>query len=135
MGTLKLYSYSSELLKFVEAKWARAKLATCGILIGTIIFFSFGFVKLNQSFGDTPESRSANEFASENEILRQQIRMMSPRVSKLKMQVGKLSEQDNKLHLLLDHQEALGGTVRGFTYATKWFKFQSRNPIASTFRR
>lgn len=34
---MKLHSYSSELVTFVEAKWARAKLATVGILIGTIV--------------------------------------------------------------------------------------------------
>jgi len=132
MGSVKIYSYSSELLTFVEAKWARTILATFGILIGSIIFF--GFIKLNQSVGITPGSRTAKMLAAENSVLRQELTLISPRVSKLKMQVRQLSERDDKLHQLLNHQEIFGDTVTGFTYTNKWLKLQALNAVATSLR-
>jgi hypothetical protein len=124
---VKLYSYSSELLTFAEAKWAKAKFAACGILIGTIIFF--GFIKLDQSVGNALGSRSANTLAAENNFLRQQISLISPRVSKLEMQTRLLHEHGDKLQMLI-----VGDTVSRFTYATNGFKLQSLIPTASSFR-
>jgi hypothetical protein len=129
---VKLYSYSSELLTFVEAKRAKAKLAACGILMGTIIFF--GFIKLDQSVGNALESRSANTLAAENNFLRQQISLISPRVSKLEMQASQLVERDNRLHMLLHHRMIAGDTVSRFTYATNGLKLQSLIPAVSSFR-
>ncbi len=120
---MKLYSYSSELLTFVEAKWAKAKLATVGILMGTIIFF--GFIKLDQSVGNAHGSRSANALAADNDILHQQLCLMSPQVSKLEMQARQLSELDNKLHMLLHRNKIVGDTLSRFTYATKGSELQS----------
>jgi hypothetical protein len=60
---MKLYSYSNDLLTFVEAKWPVAKLATGGILIVTILLF--GFITLNQSVGNGLESRSAKTLTAE----------------------------------------------------------------------
>ncbi len=82
MGAMKLYSYSSELLTFVEAKWYRARLATLGVLVGTIMFF--GFMKLNQAVGITSGSRLAHRLAEENSALRQESILISPRLSELK---------------------------------------------------
>lgn len=132
MGAMKLYSYSSELLTFVEAKWYRARLATLGILVGTIMFF--GFMKLNQAVGITSGSRLAHRLAEENSVLRQESILISPRLSKLKIQVKQLSDQDDKLHQLLNHQEIFGDTVTGFTYANQWLKLQPLNSMATSFR-
>ena len=129
---MKLYSYSSELLTFVEARWAKAKLAACGILIGTIIFF--GFIKLDQSIGNPLGSRSANTLAAENNFLRQQISLVSPRVSKLEMQTRQLHEHAGNLQMLLHRRNFAGDTVSGFMYATNGFKRQSLIPAASNFR-
>jgi hypothetical protein len=129
---MKLYSYSSELLTFVEAKWAKAKLATIGIVIGTIIFF--GFIELNQSVGNAYGSRSAITLAAENNILRQQLRLMSPRVSKLEMQARQLHEHADKLHMLLHRREIVGDTLSRFTYATKGSDRQSLIPAVISFR-
>lgn|GEM_PF-1374863 len=130
-GTLKLYSYSNELLTFVEAKWAIAKFATSGILIGTVILF--GAIKLNQSVGYALESRSANTLAAENNFLRQQVSLISPRVSKLEMQARQLSEHGNKLHMFLHRRKIVGNTVSGFTNATNGFKLQSLIPAEKSF--
>lgn len=128
---MKLYSYSSELLTFVEAKWAKAKFAACGILIGTIIFF--GFIKLDQSVGNVLGSRWANTLAAENGFLRQQISLISPRVSKLEMQARQLDEHADKLQMLLPRRKIAGDTVSRFTYATNGFKLQSLIPSASSY--
>ena len=132
MGTVKLYSYSSELHTFVEAKWVTAKFATGGILIGTIILF--GVIKPNQSVGNALGSRSANTLAAENDILRRQLSLISPRVSKLEMQERQLSEGVNKLHMLLHRRKIVGDTVSSFTNATKGFKLQSLIPAATGSR-
>ncbi len=124
---MKLYYYSSELLAFVDAKWTKAKLATCGIIIGSIIFF--GFIKLDQSVGNVLGSRSANRLAAENDFLRQQISLISPRVSKLEMQARQLDEHADKLQFLI-----VGNTVSRFTYATNGFKLRSLVPVATSFR-
>ncbi len=122
---MKLYSYSSELLTFVEAKWTKAKFAACGILIGTIIFF--GFIKLDQSLGNVLGSRSANTLAAENGFLRHQISLISPRVSKLEMQARQLDEHADKLQRLI-----VGDTVSRMR--PKGFKLQSLIPMATSFR-
>ena len=132
MDRVKVYSYSSELITFVDAKWAIAKLAFGGVLIGSILFF--GFIKLSQAVGITPGSRTAIALAAENNILRQEVTLISPRVSMLVVKTRELSAQDEKLHMLLYHQEMVGDSVTGFTYPTKWVVIQSLNPLATNFR-
>ena len=129
--TVKLYSYSSELLTFVEVKWAIAKFATSGILIGTVILF--GAIKLNQSVGYALESRSANTLAAENNFLRQQVSLISPRVSKLEMQASQLNERGNKLHMFLHRRKIVGNMVSSFTNATIWLELQSFIPAEKSF--
>jgi hypothetical protein len=131
-GTVKLYSYSSELLTFVEAKWVIAKFAIGGILIGIIILF--GVIKLNQSVGSAVGSRSANTLAAENNFLRQQVSLILPRVSKMEMQARQLNEHANKLHMLLPCRKIVGGTVSSFTNATNGLKPQSLISAARSFR-
>jgi hypothetical protein len=114
---VKLYSYSSELHTLVEAKWARAKFATSGILLGTFILF--GVITLNQPVDDIVVSRSANTLRAENNFLRQQVSLISPRVSKMEMQAKQLNERANKLHMLLPYRKIVGDTVASFTNMIK----------------
>jgi hypothetical protein len=120
---MKLYSYSSKLLTFVEARLIKAKFATVGILIGIVI--PLGIMKLNQSAGFTLGSRSASKLAAENNFLRQQVSFISPRVSKMEMQAKQLNEHANKLHTLLHSGKIVGNTVSRFTIANKELKRQS----------
>src|ERR1700690_2342557 len=129
MGRMKVYSYSDELLTFVDAKWVRAKLAVGAVLIGSIIFF--GFIKLNQAVGITPGARTAIALAAENNILRQELMLIAPRVNKLVVKTRELSAQGENLHVLLTHQEMVGDSVTGFTYPAKWVVLQSLNPSAT----
>ena len=102
MDRVKIYSYSNKLLTFVDAKWAIAKLAVGGVFIGSLLFF--GFIKLNQALGITPGSRAAIALEAENNVLRQELILISPRVSKLAAKVKELCGQDDNLHLLLSRQ-------------------------------
>jgi hypothetical protein len=120
---VKLYSYSSELLAFVEAKWVIAKCVTGGIIIGTVILFCV--IILNQSEGNAIGSRPVNTLAAENDFLRQQLSLMSPRLSKLEMQARQLNERSDKLHMLLHRRKVVVDSVSSFTDATKEFKLQS----------
>ena len=103
MDRVKIYSYSNKLLAFVDAKRAIAKLAVGGIIIGSLLFF--GFIKLNQALGITPGSRAAIALEAENNVLRQELILISPRVSKLAAKVKELCAQDDNLHLLLSRQK------------------------------
>ena len=114
---MKLYSYSSELHTIVEAKWAIAKFATSGILLGTFILF--GVITLNQPVDDIVGSRSANTLRAENNFLRQQVSLISPRVSKMEMHAKQLNERANKLHILLPYRKIVGDTVSSSTNGTK----------------
>jgi hypothetical protein len=129
---VKLYSYSSELLTFVEVKWVIVKYAISGILIGTVI--SIGVIKLNQSDGNTLGSRSANTLAADNNFLRQQVGLISLRVSRMEMQARQLNEHANKLHMLLPYRKIVGDTVSSFTNATNGLKSQSLISAARSLR-
>ena len=120
---MKLYSYSNELLTFVETKWVIAKFTTVGVIIGIVILF--GVIELNQSVGFALGSRSASTLASENNFLEQQVSQISPRVSKLEMQATQLNERANKLQMLLPYHKIVGDTVSSLTNAAKEFKLQS----------
>jgi hypothetical protein len=99
----------------VGAKCAIATIATGGILIGSIMFF--GFVKPNQS----PGSRLADTLAAENDNLRQQLSSMAPRVGVLEIQVGRLLERANHIHMLLHGRRTVNTTVSGFANAPREF--------------
>lgn len=68
-----------------------AKFAAGGILIGTVILF--GVIKRNQFVDNALGSCSANTLAAENDMLRQQLSLISPRVRKLEMQERQLHER------------------------------------------
>ena len=114
---MKLYSYSSELLTFVESKWVIAKFATCGILMGIVILF--GAIKMNQSVGSVIGSRSTNTLTSDNNFLRQQISLISARTNKLEMQVKQLNERANTLHMFLSRRKIVEDSVASLTNLAK----------------
>ncbi len=131
-GWVKLYYYSRESQTFVEAKWAGAKFALMGIVLGTILLF--GFAKLNQSFASTLGSRETHTLSAENEILRQQLSLMSPRVDELEMQTKQLVEHANRLHKLLSFSKVTGDTVRSNGVRTKGMEIQSVGAASASFR-
>jgi hypothetical protein len=128
MGIVKIYSYSSELLIFVEEKWVRPKLAVVSALIGISLFF--GMIKLNQSAGFTSGARAAKMLVVENSVLRQELIALPPRLSTLEVQTKGLGTQDNDLHALFTHQEIIGDSVTGFTNPGEWLKLNSLNSEA-----
>jgi hypothetical protein len=128
---MKLYSYSSKLLALVEARWIKGKFATVGILIGIVI--PFGIMKLNQSVGLAPGSRSASTLAAENRYLQQQKNFISYRASKLEMQATQLHERADHLHQLLHSGKIVGDPGSRFTIAAKEVKHHSLILAAKSF--
>jgi hypothetical protein len=129
---MKLYSYSSELLAFVEVKWIIAKFVIGGIFLGIIILF--GVIKLNQSVGNAFGIRSTNTLAAENNFLRQQVTLISPQVNNLNMQTRQLNEHANKLRMFLQGSKIARDTVLSFAYVNKKFKLQPMVLAAKSFR-
>jgi len=125
---VKLYSYSSESLTFLEAKWAKIKLAVYGILIASLIFF--GLFKLDQSFGNILGSRSANAIAAENKVLRQEINLISPRVSKLELQARQLRDHASRLQILV-----AGDSLSRSIFAAKGIESPLLIPVETSFGR
>jgi hypothetical protein len=120
---VKLYTYSTELRTFVETKWVRAVSVTGGILLGVIVLFFV--IKLNPSVGNTIRSRSTNTLASDNNFLRQQVIMISPRVSNLEIRVRQLNDHANDLKILLPHRKIMSDTLSNLIAATKEFNLHS----------
>lgn len=120
---MKLYSYSSELLTFAEVKWAKVKYGAGGLFIVVIIVF--GFITLHEPIGSALGFRTENKLAVENDVMRQELSLMSPRVSKMERNVRQLHEDDNILHLLVYPRKIAGDTVSRFTDASKGSNVQS----------
>jgi len=119
---MRLYSYSSKQLTLVDAKWVMTKFVITRILIGTVILF--GLIKMDYSLGNPLKSRSPSVIAAENDILRQQLSVMSPRVSTLEMQVRQLHERANEFHVLLGRRSIVRDTVSRFTNAAEAFRIR-----------
>jgi hypothetical protein len=111
------------LLTFAEVKWAKAKYGVGGFFIVVIIVF--GFMTLHQPIGNALGFRTENKLAVENDIMRQELSLMSPRVSKMERKVRQLGEDDNILHLLVYPRKITGDTVSRFTDASKGSNVQS----------
>lgn len=103
---MRLFFYSNKSHTYVEVKRAIAKLFTGGVLVGSIMFF--GLLKMNQFGSNTTGVHSAITLAAENDILRQQLNVLAPRVNELEMQAGQLHECANRIQMLLDRSEAVG---------------------------
>lgn len=120
---MKLYVYSKEQFTFVEAKWIRSKLAVVAVVVGCTIFF--GLIKLDQAAAITSGSQSARLLESENNILRQELILISPRVNELELRTKRLSARASTLSRRLQSSMITGDTVSYLTYATKGFGLQS----------
>ena len=130
---MKLYTYSNELLTFVETKWVKARYVTVGVIISIVILVDV--IDVNQSVGFALGSRSASILVSENNFLRQQVSQISPRVSKLEVQAALLNGRANNLDRLLHNGKIIGDTVSRFTNAAKEFKVHSLILAAKSYRR
>jgi hypothetical protein len=106
---MKLYAYSNKLLTLVEMKWARTKLIAGGFIICALILF--GAIMLNWSLGNAIVFRSANALTIENNILRQQLNDVAPKLGLLEKQVKQLDEHANELHMLLPYRKSIFDTV------------------------
>jgi hypothetical protein len=98
-GAVNLYYYPGPSVTVVKATWVLTRFVTIGIVIGTLILF--GVVKLNESVADTIEAGSMNALKAENVILRQQITLIAPRLTRVEAQADQLRERTNGLHKLL----------------------------------
>jgi hypothetical protein len=128
---VRLYSYSNKLHTFVEAKWVMTKFAIGGILMGVILL---GVMRLNQSVANALGSRSAETLAAENQILRSQLVLISPRVNELELQAKQLDERVNKLHALLDGRKIVRDTAWRFTNVIKVTQLKPAIPVRASFR-
>ena len=128
---MRLYSYSNKLHMFVEAKWVKPRFVIGGILLG-IIFL--GVVRLNQSSAQVIGSRSAKTLAAENQILRSQLILISPRVNALEMQAKQFDEWVNKLHAVLDRRTIVRDSAWRFADAITVTKLKPVIPVRAGFR-
>jgi hypothetical protein len=128
---VKLYTYSDKLHTFVEAKWVMTKFAIGGVVIGIILL---GVLRLNQSVANALGSRSTETLAAENQILRRQLTLISPRVNELDMQASQLDERFNKLHALLGGRKIVTDTAWRFANTTKTTKLKPMIPMVAGFR-
>jgi hypothetical protein len=109
-----------------------AKFAIGGVLLGVAILF--GVIKLNASVDSVVRSRTSNTLAAENDLLRRQLSLISPRVDELEVQAKQLDERVYKLHVLLDGRKSVRDMDSRFTIAIKPSKRQSVIPVAASFR-
>jgi hypothetical protein len=117
---MKLYSYSSESLNFVEVKWIIVKFAILGIIIGIVILFCV--IEPNQSVVRALGYYSTNTLAAENNFLRDQISFITARVSRLEMKATQLNERADNLDRVLHRDKIACDTVTKFTNVSKLLK-------------
>jgi hypothetical protein len=120
---MKLYSYSGVSFKIVESKWALARSAAVGIFLGVLLLLAV--VVVNQSVADAIGAHSTNALIAENEILRQQLNLIAPRVNNLEIQAERLKERAKGLHKLLQRHKSARDSVLSFTNATNALRIHS----------
>ena len=122
----KFYNYSNETLRFVEARWARTKLVALSLAIGSVLVT--GVIEVNQYMDDVLGLGfgRASVLATENSILRAQLRLLTSRVATLDHQLADLNNQGNELRMLVDlpkidedtRRAGVGGTDNRVDYGT-----------------
>jgi hypothetical protein len=128
---MKLYSYSSELFKFIEVKWVKVKFIIGGILI--VIIALFVIINLSSSASKVFGFSSTNTLASENSFLRNQVSLIAPQVSKLETRVKQLNEHADKYYILLHSRKIDKDTVSSLMNASKRQKHESLIYAAKSF--
>ncbi len=127
---MKLYSYSSDLNKFIEVKWIIARFVIGGFLIGIIVLFVI--VKSSLSAGRASGLPSPNTLTAENNFLRHEVSLISPRVSNLETQVDQLNKHADKFQTLLLDRKIIKDTVSNLKNAAKSGKEQTMIYAAKT---
>ena len=102
MGRLKLYYFSSETLKFVEARWVKTKFAAVTLLIAGII--SISVFEGNQYLDDALGLGigRASVLTAENSVLRAQLRTLTRQLAGLEGQLADLNNRGNDIRMLVD---------------------------------
>ena len=80
---------------------------------------------MNPFLHNVLQSHSANSLEVENNYLRQQISVISPRVVNLELQMGQLKGQANGFQVLLENYKILSDTVSGFMIANNRFNLHA----------
>ena len=98
----KIYYFSKDSLKFVEARWARTKLVAA-VAVATLVA-GYGIVEINQMAGDVLglHMGRVGYLTAENDMLKGQLRMLSGRLSSLEQRLTTLNDQGNEFRLLVD---------------------------------
>ena len=128
---VRLYSYSKKLHMFVEAKWVMTKFAIGGIIMGVVLL---GVIRLSQSVANARGSRSVESLVAENQILRRQLTLISPRVNELEMQARQLDERVNNFRALLNSSMIVKDTAWRFRNVTPGAKSQYVISVARIFQ-
>jgi len=102
MGKLKLYYFSGDTLSFVEARWAKTKLAGVTLLIAGVIGMTV--FEGNQYLGDALGLGlgRASVLAAENAVLRAQMDLLAGKLNGLERQLAILNDRGNEIRTLVD---------------------------------
>ena len=102
MGKLKLYYFSAGTLSFVEARWAKTKLAGVTLMIAGVIGMTV--FEGNQYFGDALGLGlgRASVLAAENAVLRAQMDLLAGKLNGLERQLAILNDRGNEIRTLVD---------------------------------
>lgn len=102
MGKLKLYYFSTDTLKFVEARWVKSKLA--GVTLLVAIVTGLTVFEGNQYLDDALGLGlgRASVLSAENAILRAQMDLLAGKLNGLERQLASLNERGNEIRTLVD---------------------------------
>ena len=114
---MKRYYYSSALLTVVRAKWTFTTSALLGLFIGTLLLF--GVMRINHSVEIILVPKEANTLDLENEILRQQISLIAPRITRAEAQADLLVKRANELNMLFQRPKDARDTTLHFPSASR----------------
>ena len=102
MGRFKFYIFSTSSLRFVEARWAKTKLAAATLVVAGVL--SATVFEANQSAGDVLGLGvgRGQYLTAENKILRAQLEGLTGRLQSLEDQLLALNSRDNELRLTVN---------------------------------
>jgi murein DD-endopeptidase MepM/ murein hydrolase activator NlpD len=100
MKKTKLYRFSAESLSFAEARWARTRIFSMGLLLS--VGALWGLFVLNQQYGDMLglESLQRSALVNENRILQGQLQFLNRKLDGVMAQLNTLGDRDNQLRLM-----------------------------------
>jgi murein DD-endopeptidase MepM/ murein hydrolase activator NlpD len=100
MKKTKLYRFSSESLSFAEARWARTRIFSMGLLLSGGALW--GLLVLNQQYGDVlgTENIQRSALVNENRILQGQLQFLNRKLDGVMAQLNALGDRDNQLRLM-----------------------------------